>query len=100
MYQQKDSEEIVKKKIWQEELPQSFGKKLKFYREQKQYTQEELATKISVTRQAVSNWERDKTLPDIMVQKIKKEYDSYLEMVRKKLDKLQNNPTYGAQKCR
>ena len=30
-----------------------------------------------------------------MVQKIKKEYDSYLEMVRKKLDKLQNNPTYG-----
>ena len=42
----------------------------------------------------------DKTLPDIMVQKIKKEYDSYLEMVRKKLDKLQNNPTYGAQECR
>ncbi len=89
MYQQKDSEEIVKKKIWQEELPQSLGKKLKFYREQKQYTQEELATKISVTRQAVSNWERDKTLPDIyMLQKLSAVFevtlDEFLEGTKEK----------------
>lgn len=89
MYQQKDAEELVKKETCEKEFSQSLGKKLKFYREQKQYTQEELATKISVTRQAVSNWERDKTLPDIyMLQKLSAIFevtlDEFLEGIKEK----------------
>ncbi len=41
------------------------GKNIKSYREDKKITQEELAQKLSVTRQAVSNWECAKTEPDI-----------------------------------
>lgn len=45
--------------------PQSLGKKIKQFREQGNITQSGLAEELSVTRQAVSNWERDKTLPDV-----------------------------------
>lgn len=63
-------EEILK-----EEVIGSLGRKIKFFREQKQMTQTELAEAVSVTRQAVSNWERDKTLPDVyLLQKIAKEF--------------------------
>lgn len=41
------------------------GKKIKFFREQKNISQSELAEKLNVTRQAVSNWETEKTQPDI-----------------------------------
>jgi len=41
------------------------GKHIKSYREQSKMTQEELAETLSVTRQAVSNWECGKTQPDI-----------------------------------
>ncbi len=41
------------------------GKHIKQYREQKEMTQEALAEHLSVTRQAVSNWECGKTQPDI-----------------------------------
>ena len=41
------------------------GKNIKSYREQKNITQDELAEKLCVTRQAVSNWECGKTEPDI-----------------------------------
>ena len=41
------------------------GKHIKQYREQKDMTQEALADRLSVTRQAVSNWECGKTQPDI-----------------------------------
>ncbi len=41
------------------------GKNIKRYREEKQITQECLAKKLNVTRQAVSNWENSKTQPDI-----------------------------------
>ena len=34
-------------------------------RKKKELTQEELANKLHITRQAVSNWETNKTLPDI-----------------------------------
>ena len=53
------------------ELPKSLGKKIKYFREQRGITQSGLAEELSVTRQAVSNWEREKTLPDVyMLQKI------------------------------
>ncbi len=41
------------------------GKNIKQFREQKNIRQEELAEKLNVTRQAVSNWETEKTEPDI-----------------------------------
>ena len=41
------------------------GKNIKKYRERKDITQERLAEELNVTRQAVSNWEREKTQPDI-----------------------------------
>ncbi len=41
------------------------GKNIKKYREEKKITQDALAERLSVTRQAVSNWECGKTEPDI-----------------------------------
>jgi len=41
------------------------GKNIKYFREQKNISQAELAEKLNVTRQAVSNWETEKTQPYI-----------------------------------
>ncbi len=41
------------------------NKNIKKMRTEKKLTQEELAQKINVTRQAVSNWENAKTQPDL-----------------------------------
>ncbi len=38
---------------------------LKYYRKQNGYTQEQLAEKLGVSRQAVAKWEKGETLPDI-----------------------------------
>lgn len=38
---------------------------LKYYRERNHLTQEELAEKLYISRQAVSKWERDEAMPDI-----------------------------------
>lgn len=42
----------------------SFGENIKHYRSQRKMTQEELASLLSVSAQAVSKWERDECLPD------------------------------------
>lgn len=41
------------------------GQKIKNYRTQLDWTQETLAQKIKVSRQTISNWENDKSYPDI-----------------------------------
>lgn len=41
------------------------NKNIKKMRTEKKLTQEELAQKINVTRQALSNWENAKTQPDL-----------------------------------
>ena len=41
------------------------GKNIKKTREEKGLSQEQLAERLNMTRQAVSNWERGKTEPDI-----------------------------------
>ena len=38
------------------------GKQLKFIREQKGYSQAQIAESLGTTRQTISNWENDKTL--------------------------------------
>ncbi len=38
---------------------------LKYFRKKKGYTQEQIAEKIGVSRQAVAKWERGEALPDI-----------------------------------
>lgn len=81
------------------EAPGSIGGKIKFYREQSHLTQAELAGKISVTRQAVSNWERDKTLPDVYtMQKIAEAFgktlDEFMEGARKPEVRMPKAPGY------
>ena len=41
------------------------GKQIKKYRSEMNLSQEELADKVFVSRQTVSNWENDKNYPDI-----------------------------------
>lgn len=43
----------------------SLGEQLKKLRESKEFSQEDVAKKIGVTRQAVYKWENDKSYPDI-----------------------------------
>lgn len=38
---------------------------LKFFRKKNGYTQEQIAEKVGVSRQAIAKWERGETLPDI-----------------------------------
>lgn len=44
---------------------QSFGEQLIAVRKKKGMTQEQLAAAMNMTRQGISNWERNRTLPDI-----------------------------------
>ncbi len=41
------------------------GKQIKRYRNENNFSQEELAEKVYVSRQTISNWENDKNYPDI-----------------------------------
>lgn len=43
----------------------NFGEEIKRIRQEKCLTQEQFAAMLNVTRQAVSNWENNKNLPDI-----------------------------------
>ena len=42
-----------------------FSEQIKKYRSQAALTQEELAEKVYVTRQTISNWENDRSYPDV-----------------------------------
>ena len=81
------------------DTPGSIGERIKLYREQSHFTQAELAEKISVTRQAVSNWERDKALPDIYtMQKIAEAFgktlDEFMEGAKKPEITMPKTPGY------
>ena len=43
----------------------NIGIRIKKYREKQNISQEELALKIFVSRQTISNWENNKSYPDI-----------------------------------
>ena len=42
-----------------------FGKQIRQIRKDAKLTQEQMAAKLNVFRQAVSNWENNKNLPDL-----------------------------------
>ena len=42
-----------------------FGKQIKQIRADRKMTQEQMANELHVSRQAVSNWENNKNLPDL-----------------------------------
>lgn len=78
-------------------MEKSVGEKLKECRGQRQWSQQELAEKLHVTRQAVSSWERDKTLPDIyMLKEIAAVFDmtldEYMEDTRQAEVKMPKTP--------
>lgn len=61
-------------------MEKSVGGKLRECRTMRQWSQQELAEQLHVTRQAVSNWERDKTLPDVyMIKEIASVFDMTLD---------------------
>ena len=58
------------------------GKNIRKYRKNKNMTQDDLAEKLSVTRQAISNWETEKTQPDIeTLQKISQTLEVSIEEI-------------------
>jgi transcriptional regulator with XRE-family HTH domain len=46
-------------------MKESFGKRLASLRKERQWTQEEVAQRLSVSAQAVSKWENDASFPDL-----------------------------------
>lgn len=46
-------------------MKESFGKRLAGLRKSRKWTQEDVATKLNVSAQAVSKWENDSSMPDL-----------------------------------
>lgn len=66
------------------------GEQLKYYRQQKQLTQKEVAEKLHVTPQTISKWELDKSYPDL------DQLSRLSQLYRKKVDVLlgQGKPSF------
>ena len=65
------------------------GQQIKKYRDQLHLSQEQLADKIYVTRQTISNWENAKTYPDIIsIIKLSDLYQISLDELLKGDDKM------------
>lgn len=59
-----------------------FGEQLRKVRTEKKLTQEQVASKLNVSRQAISNWENNKNLPDLeMVVSLSKTFDLSLDQL-------------------
>lgn len=68
-----------------------FGEQIKERRQELDLTQAEVAEKLFVTRQAVSNWEHDKTYPDLnMLVKISNVYQISLDSLLREDQKLKD----------
>lgn len=48
-------------------MKETFGQRFSRFRKNKGLTQEDVATKINITAQAVSKWENDISLPDVLI---------------------------------
>lgn len=59
-----------------------FGEQLRKIRKDRGLTQQEVASKLNVSRQAISNWENNKNLPDLeMVVKLSMAFDLSLDQL-------------------
>ena len=57
-----------------------FGEQLRKIRKDRGLTQEQVALKLNVSRQAISNWENNKNLPDLeMVVELSMAFDLSLD---------------------
>ena len=71
------------------------GNKIKTARIKAKFTQEQAAQSLSVSRQTISNWENEKTYPDIIsVVKISDLYDVSLDHLLKEEKKMSNYLDY------
>ena len=71
-----------------------FGQQIKTIRKEKKLTQEQFATQLHVSRQAVSNWENNKNLPDIeMLIQMSHIFDISLDQLLKGENNHMNNIT-------
>ena len=50
---------------WEDRINMDFGKQIKKIKKENHLTQEDMAKELQVSRQAISNWENNKNLPDI-----------------------------------
>lgn len=72
-----------------EGIKMDFGKQIRDLRTERNLTQEEMASLLHVSRQAVSNWENNKNLPDIeMLITISKEFSLSLDQLILKEEKM------------
>lgn len=61
---------------------EDFGNKIKVLRKQNNMTQDDLASKLNVTRQAISSWERGITIPDInMIEMLSKTFSMRIDEI-------------------
>ena len=63
------------------------SERIKKYREENPITQQELADKLYVSKQAISKWENDKSLPDISM------YPTIASLLNISVDELMGNET-------
>ena len=60
-----------------------FGKQIRQIRKDAKLTQEQMAAKLNASRQAVSNWENNKNLPDLeMIITISRVFGLSLDQLR------------------
>lgn len=73
----------------------TIGKQLRDLRLQKNYSQQDVAKKLVITRQSISKWELDKAMPDLtMLSKLALLYDfSIDELLQLKEEKIMSLPT-------
>lgn len=70
----------------------TFGQKLQLIRKQNNFTQEQLAAQLYVSRQAVSKWEQDTAIPDVdKLLMISRLFDVSLDYLLK--DEIENDVT-------
>ena len=66
----------------------TFGEQLKNHRKEKGLSQEELANLLYVTRQSVSQWENDKTMPSVdLLVKLSEIFDTTVDALLGKPEK-------------
>lgn len=71
-----------------------FGKQIRQVRTEHRLTQEQMAARLHVSRQAVSNWENNKNLPDLeMIIQISQEFGLSLDQLILGGDSNMNNMT-------